>query len=288
MERRLLLVLLAHAGEAVSVDRLVDALWGETPPRSAERTLHAYVARLRRLLEPGRARGADPATIVTSGRGYRLVVAGSQVDAARFESETDAAAQLLETGDAAAARECFVRALGFWRGDEAYAEIADSDVGRTEQRRLGEVRAVALEHRIECDLASGATQQLVAELEALVAEYPFRERLWGQLMVALYRAGRQADALQAFQRARRSLVDELGVEPGPELRELEAAVLAHDPSLLAPSGRRAGTEPRRELPIALESMSAVVVGREAEQAALEAAWADAVSGRGRVRLGRGG
>ena len=225
--RALLALLLLHAGEVVSVDRLVDKLWGESPPPTAAKNVQGYVARLRRAL------GDD--VLVTHAPGYALRVDLEQVDASRFRRLVEEAR--LEEPAAAARR--LEDALALWHGaplaDFTYEPFAQDEISR-----LGELRLSALEERVEADLALGRHAAVVAELESLVRAHPVRERLQGQLLVALYRCGRQADALKAYRVARRRFVDELGVEPSPELKRIERAILDHDPSLEAP--------PRRDRP----------------------------------------
>ena len=277
-ERLVLGVLLAGAGTVVSVDGLVDAVWGERPPRTAERTIHAYIARLRRTLEPRHQPGGTQTVIETVGRGYRLAIDPDQLDAGRFEQMARSGANQLGAGDAAAAATALRAALAEWRGD-AYAGLADVGPCAAEATRLESLRLTAVEDKVDADLAAGQTAALVAEIEAAVAEQPFRERRWGQLMVALYRSGRQGDALAAYQRARRVLVDELGVEPGPDLRRLEAAVLAQDPDLDWTPGSARPTEPGG-LPLALAAVGSAFVGREREIGWLQSAWAAAAGGHG--------
>jgi DNA-binding SARP family transcriptional activator len=224
-QRALLAVLLLHAGEVVPTERLIDALWGERPPRSAPNSVHIYVSQLRRALGDGR--------LVTRGRGYALQLEPGQLDLERFERLLARGRELLGAGDARAAAETLRDALALWRGlwlaDFAYEPFAQGEIARLEALRLA-----AHEERIESDLRLGRHAELVPELEALVREEPLRERLRAQLMLALYRCGRQADALDAYHQARRTLVEELGLEPGPDLQELERAILRHDPSLEAP------------------------------------------------------
>lgn len=224
-QRALLAVLLLHRGETVSTDRLIDDLWGERAPASALKSVQVYVSHLRKLV--------GPEALLTQGRGYRLAVSPEQVDAERFEELAAAGRRALEAGDAERGSRTLREALALWRGpalaDLAYEAFAQADVRRLDEARLG-----AVEDRADADLALGRHQQLVGELEALVREHPLRERLQGQLMLALYRSGRQADALDRFREARGALRDELGLEPGPELRELERAILDHDPELKAP------------------------------------------------------
>jgi DNA-binding SARP family transcriptional activator len=284
-ERLLLAHLLARPNQVVSVEALVQGLWGEQPPPTAAKTLQSHVKRLRRVLEPGRTRGAAGEVLVTRQPGYLLRVAPGALDAARFEELTAKARRALADGAAPAAGAMLREALGLWQG-QAFEEFLDTDVGAAESDRLAELRLVAQEDRIEADLQVGRHRELVAELEGLVREQPLRERLWAQLMLALYRAGRQADALLAYQRARSVLVEELGIDPGTELRRLHAAVLAQDPGLdLQPTGDVAAA---RELPEALQAVGPAFVGRAAEVAWLRAAWTRAIDGRGGVVLVAGG
>jgi YVTN family beta-propeller protein len=227
-QRALLAVLLVHRGEAVSTDRLVDALWAEQAPASAAKIVQGYVSHLRRALGDG--------LLVTRGGGYLLQTAPGQVDLDRFEPLVAEGRRALEVGDARVASERLREALALWRGpplaDFAYERFAQAEIARLEEARLA-----ALEDRIDADLAFGEHAQLVSELESLVHQHPLRERLQAQLMLALYRCGRQADALERYQQARRELV-EVGVEPGRVLRELERAILAQDPALDARPTRR--------------------------------------------------
>jgi WD40 repeat protein/DNA-binding SARP family transcriptional activator len=284
-ERLLLALLLTRPNQVVSVEALVQGLWGEQPPPTAAKTLQSHVKRLRRVLEPGRARGAAGEVLVTRQPGYLLRVAPGALDAARFEELTDKARRALDDGAAPAAGAMLREALGLWQG-QAFEEFLDTDVAVAEADRLAELRLVAQEDRIEADLRVGRHRELVAELEGLVRDQPLRERLWAQLMLALYRAGRQADALLAYQRARSVLVEELGIDPEAELRRLHAAVLAQDPGLdLQPTGDVAAA---RELPEALQAVGPAFVGRAAELAWLRAAWTRAIDGRGGVVLVAGG
>jgi YVTN family beta-propeller protein len=244
--RAVLAILLLHANEVVSSDRLIDELWGEQPPPSAAKSLQAHVSRLRQSLEPGGAASPD-SVIVTRGGGYLIRVEPDELDRARFESLLDEGTKALADGGPERAAELLREALSLWRGpplaDLAYEPFAQSEVARLEELRLS-----AVEQRIEAELALGHHAQVVGELESLVGRHPFRERLRAQFMLALYRSGRQAEALEAYQDARRALVDELGIEPGEELKALQGAILAHDPALggSAPPrrpGRREATAP---------------------------------------------
>jgi YVTN family beta-propeller protein len=224
-QRGLLAILLLRRGEAVSSDRLIDELWGERPPATAAKTLQGYVSHLRKALGNG--------VLVTRGGGYLLDVTPDQVDADRFEAEVGEARRALATGDTARARELLNSALGLWRGealaDLAYEPFAQRDVARLEAERLG-----ALEDRIDADLLLGHHREVVGELEGLVDLHPHRERLLRQLMLALYRCGRHADALDVYRRGRQTLQEELGLETGPELRALEQRILTHDKTLDPP------------------------------------------------------
>jgi DNA-binding SARP family transcriptional activator/streptogramin lyase len=220
-QRKLLAILLLHAGEAVSADRLIEELWQGKPPGTAAKALQGYVSSLRKQL------GQE--TVETVGAGYRLDVAAEQIDAGRFE-ELLAEARRLERAPAAARLR---EALALWRG-QALADFAYDDFARHEIERLEELRLSCIERRIDLELALGHHDDLVAELDALVHTHPLRERLRGHLMVALYRAGRQAEALDAYQAARTALRDELGLEPSEDLQALQRAILDHDASLAAP------------------------------------------------------
>jgi predicted ATPase/DNA-binding SARP family transcriptional activator len=225
-QRQLLAILLLHADEVVSVDRLIDALWGAQPPPTAAKSLQAHLSRLRKTL--GRAD-----LILTRSGGYSLSVGREQIDSCRFERLATRGRERLAAGDLDGARDDLASALGLWRGapltEFAYDAFAQAEIGRLEELRL-----TALEDRIESELGRGGHAELVGELESLIKEQPLRERLRAQLMLALYRSGRQAEALAAYQDARRLLVDELGIEPSPSVRELERRILAQDPMLAPP------------------------------------------------------
>jgi DNA-binding SARP family transcriptional activator len=224
--RALLALLLLEPGRPVSADRLIDELWGDEPPESAGVSLRVLVSRLREALA---AVGASE-VIVTRTPGYALNIASDQIDAQRFEARLARGRGELGAGDAPSAAATLRDALALWRGP-ALADVADPPAAAAEATRLEEMRLMALEERIQADLACGRHDLVLGELESLVRAHPFRERLWAARMVALYRCGRQAEALAAFTELRERLVEELGIEPGPELRDLQAAVLAHDPKL---------------------------------------------------------
>jgi DNA-binding SARP family transcriptional activator len=237
--RALLALLALRAGEVVSTERLIDQLWGPTPPPTAAKALHGLVSILRRRLEPDRDRRAGATVVETRAPGYVLSLDRDQVDAHRFRSMLAAAA-----GAPAAAKAALLReALELWRGpaldDFAYEPFAQAPIADLEESRL-----TALEERVEADLALNRHAELVAELEGLTAEHPLRERLRGQLLLALYRCGRQAEALEVYRDAQRLFVDELGIEPSPALQALQRSVLIQDPALDAP-GAPVSLETRR-------------------------------------------
>lgn len=225
MERCLLAVLAVHCGEAVSAASLVDALWGDDPPRTAGKTLQNYVLRLRRAMA-----GVAGPSIVTQPSGYCLRAPPGMVDAKLAESLIGEGRGELAGGDPAAAAWLLRRAVDLWRGS-ALQEFADRPFAAAETSRLEELREAALEDLFDAELALGRHHEVVAGLEGLVARQPLRERRWGQLMVALYRDGRQAEALDAFHRLRRVLDEDLGVAPSAELRLLHQAVLRHSAEL---------------------------------------------------------
>jgi YVTN family beta-propeller protein len=243
-ERELLAVLLLHAGAVVSRERLIDELWGESPPPTAGKALNVHVSQLRKALARN---GHEP--IATQPPGYALRVEPEQLDAARFERLVAEAREHTAVGEVGDARALLAEALSLWRGP-ALDGIELESAARTEASRLEELRLAAQMERIDCDLALGSHDKVIAELETLVAEHPLRERLRGQLMLALYRAGRQADALRVYQEGRKTLVEELGLEPSAPLQRLEHAILNHDPTLELPAGIPgpdvvSPTEPRR-------------------------------------------
>src|SRR5262245_54981597 len=229
-ERTILACLIARAGRVVSVDDLIEELWGEQPPRAPEKTLISYVSRLRRDLQSRRPAGSSADIISHRADGYSLDLDGQEIDAIRFQQLAEEGHRLLDADRLTEADPVLEAALGLWRGD-AYQGYRYTAFGATEADRLDELRRTAAEDLIESRLAGSDPGQLVPELEAMVREEPLRERRLAQLMVALYRAGRQAEALRAFTRARDVLVGQLGVEPGPELQRLQAAILAHEPAL---------------------------------------------------------
>ena len=244
-QRAVLAMLALEPNATVSVDRLIDGLWGEEPPASAGKMVQLYVSQLRRVLAVGAAE------IVTHGRGYELRVPEEAVDATRFERLVDLA-ERTNGASRATARE----AIELWRG-AALADVAGEPFAAAEIRRLDELRLRASELAIEADLADGRTHDALAQLERLIELHPLRERLHAQRMLALYRSGRQAEALEAYQHVRRLLVEQIGAEPGPELRRLHDAVLRQDPALDAVVPQRPaeaaepgrGRAPRRRAPL---------------------------------------
>jgi DNA-binding SARP family transcriptional activator len=274
-QRALLALLVLHANEALSSDRLIDELWGEEPPATAAKTLQAHISRLRKALDGRSASRGE--LVLTREHGYELRVDPERVDCHSFERLILEGRSELVAGRPERAASAFESALALWRGpplaDLDHAQLAQIEIGR-----LNELRVVAQEELIEARLALGRHAEVVVALEALIAQHPYRERLRAQLMLAMYRSERQADALQAYQDARKKLVDELGIEPGERLRELEQAVLAQDPALALVSPGPDEPEP------ALAARARAFVGRDAELAELLRGLDDAFAGRGRLFL----
>src|SRR5262245_1309693 len=235
-QRAVLAVLLLEANRVVPVDRLAEDVWGGHPPPGSVTTLHSYVFHLRRALEPGRPPGHAGEVLVTKDRGYLLRVKVGHLDAAVFEEGGAAGRAALEAGRYAEAAQTLRTALGLWRGP-VLADLADHGFARPEAARLEELRLAAVEDRIDADLALGRHQALDGELERLAWYYRLREPLPGQLMLALYRCGRQAEALAAYRRVHGLLAGELGIDPGEPLQRLHGSVLAHDPALEWNGGR---------------------------------------------------
>jgi len=249
--RAVLALLLVAGGRVVPAEQLAEELWEGSPPPGAAGTLRSHVSRLRALTGPD-------AALIARGGGYALAAGPDRLDAARFERLAGAGREALEHGEAAAAAGRLREALGLWRG-RALADVVSVEALAREGARLEELRLVAVEGRIEAEIELGAAAEAAGELAGLVGAYPVRERLWRLLVLALYRCGRQADALAAYRRARAVLAGELGIEPGEELRALEQAVLRQQVPAAAP--RRA----RHNLPARLTSF----LGREQELAALD-------------------
>jgi DNA-binding SARP family transcriptional activator len=238
-QRALLAILTLHANEVVSVDRLIDELWGEHPPSTGVHTVQVFVSRLRTAL------GSAGERLITRSPGYVLELGVDEIDAVQCERLYSSACAALAAGEAGDAAARLRDAAALWRGpplaDFTYEPFAQAAIARLE-----ELRVSCREELVEAELALGRHAELVADLEAFVREHPFRERPRGQLMLALYRSGRQAEALEAFHQARRALVDELGVEPSGALRELEQAILQQDESLRAPSQLPTHAAPKTE------------------------------------------
>ena len=266
-ERTLLAHLVAYAGQVVPSTALIESLWGDDPPRSAAKSLQTYVLRLRNSLEPDRH--GKPRLLLTDDAGYQLAISALDTDAGRFSRLAELAGQALAGGRPEAAVEASRDALDLWRGT-AYAGCEDTAFGQAEARRLDELRQSVVVTRMEAHLALGRESAVVPELERRVGEHPLHERLWELLMLAYYRSGQQAQALAAYDRVRGTLADELGVDPGHGLRQLQARILAQDPTLQL-ARRRATLPPelRDETPL---------VGRDAELQALREAWQRTLAG----------
>jgi predicted ATPase/DNA-binding SARP family transcriptional activator len=256
--RGLLAMLLLHANEAVSAERLALALWGEEAPVGAVKTVQVHVSRLRRALE-------DPDLLMTTPAGYRLRVRPGELDVERFEQRVADGRGALADGEPEGASALLREALELWRGP-ALAEVSALPFAPAEIARLEEQHLEALELLVEADLAIGRHAELIGELHQLTGEHPWRERLHAQLMLALYRSGRQADALEAYRHAREVLVEQLGIEPGAELHDLHEAILAHDPALDTPPATGGGPSDERDH--TLPAPPNLTIGREQDLAAV--------------------
>ncbi|MER6173721.1 BTAD domain-containing putative transcriptional regulator [Streptosporangium sp. NPDC001681] len=287
-QRAVVARLVAAGGHVVSTDRFIDDLWRGQPPPKALAALQVYVSNLRRVLEPGRLPRTPATVLVSAAPGYRLRLEPERVDAWLFPRLVDAAGAALAAGDGARALEAVDRALALWQGP-AYAEFADDEWAEPEAVRLDELRLVAVEHRAEALLVLGRNAEI--ELEQHVRAHPLRENAVRLLALAYYRAGRQADALATIRKARETLADELGVDPGPALRALEGDILAHADSLNRPATPASGAdgvavgEPeqdRSERDLDAPDLATApvpdLVGRTEEMATLQA-----VADRGRLR-----
>lgn len=276
--RRLLAALVVSGGRANGADELVDALWDETPPASARKLLQVYVSQLRKALPDGVA-------VVTRPAGYALELDGASLDAARFERLVDEAGRALDDGNPALAASLADQALGLWRGP-AYADLVYADFVRSEAERLEELRLVATETRLDAQLRLGRHDEALREILVLADEHPLREREQELAMLALYRSGRQVDALERFTALRRRLDEELGLEPGPRLRDLQRRILQQDPMLDAPGGRVDGWGAIPEPPNALvgrdhelDALCVALIGRDVRLLVLTGA-----GGSGKTRL----
>lgn len=268
--RALLAVLLRRPGRVVAGDVLAEALWGDDPPKSAAKNIQTYVHQLRRRL-------GDPGRIVHQNSGYLLRAGRDERDVARFDDLVEAARSAEAGGEPGRASELFRDALALWRG-EAYSGMADIPIVAAEAARLAEVRLSVLAQRVDVDIRLGRHTELVGELTALAGEHPLREWIWAQLMLALYRCGRRADALKAYRRARDVLVEETGLEPGRELRDLHEAILVGAPFLDLPgaTGTRTAAPPEPEprvvaVPRMLPGDIGDFTGHEAELTGIDAA-----------------
>src|SRR5215218_1999746 len=246
----LLAKLLLHANQVVSTDELIEAVWGEEPPPTVRQSLQNHVAALRKTIEAGNA-SAPPRTLLTRDPGYLLRIDPERLDLHRFQRLDRSGRQALSKGDPATAANLLRRALALWRGPALADVAASTGIAWPELIGVEELQLATVEARIEADLALGRHHELAAELDTLVRLHPLREHLHGQLMLALYRSGRQADALAAYRAARKTLVNELGIEPSVGLQRLEQAILAQDPALellvpARPAGRPDADEGDRQ------------------------------------------
>lgn len=260
--RMLVAALALHPNRVVPAERLIESLWGGAPPASAANTLQGYISHVRRVLAGE--------VIETRPPGYVLAVDADQVDAVRFERLVADGRRALQAGDPAQAGAGFARALALWRGP-ALADFAYEEFAQAEATRLEELRLVTYEHLLEAELAVGNDDAVVGQAGALVEQHPFRERLWAHLLVALYRTGRQSEALRAYGRLRRLLADELGIDPSPDLQRLEEAILRHELAPAPPSAPAVvpAAGAGGELPAAFAyTEQAPLLGRERELTAL--------------------
>ena len=284
----MLALLLLAGGETVATDRLVDELWGERPPPTAVTALQGYVSALRKAL--------GPEVVVTRAPGYAVAVPGAEVDLRRFKAALRSGREALARGEHAAAARMLRNGLAQWRGGPL-ADLAGEPFAAAAIRDLEELRLEAWETCFEAELALGRHSAVIGEIGALARKHPLRERLWRQLMLALYRDGRQSEALDAYRQARRTMVEQVGLEPGPALRALEQAILEHDPALGSPEAAPALSPPpapareprrkrhRRRARIALAALAVPVavtvvvlaVTREHRATGLAAAPADSVA-----------
>jgi DNA-binding SARP family transcriptional activator len=284
-QRAVLAILLVHANRTVSLEHLVDELWGEEPPAQAIGSLQAYVSHLRRLLEPGRGPRTPARVLVSQSPGYRMAVAADALDAARFEALAAQGRRLLEGDRPGPADATLGQALALWRG-AVLADFPHAPFARAERTRLDELRLAAFEDRVAAGLALGRHASVVTELDRSIAANPYRESLHGLRMLALYRAGRQADALSAYRDARRMLDEDLGVQPGPQLERLHQQILNHAPELDRPATVRpepvGAADPPPPDPA--DPPGQTMVGRADQVAVLARALAATVAGRGRLVL----
>src|SRR3954463_14172489 len=277
--RALLTLLLGDANRVVGVDRIVATLWGDDPPPTVTGTLQAYVSHVRRVLEPGRGPREAPAVLLTRSPGYLLRTDAADLDSLRFPELVDEGDRAVRGGDAARGVSLLDQALELWRG-EPLAELGDDPAVGTDRLRLVELHVRARERRCDALLALGRADAAVTDLQHLVAENPLRERLWARLVTALYAADRQADALEAVRKCTELLRDELGIDPGPELRDLEQAVLRQNPRLTerVPRPKLTVAPPPAPAPTAAPDAEAIV-GRVQERDRLRAVAEQVAAGR---------
>ena len=276
-QRALLAALVISANRVVAVDHLVEELWGDEAPARAMASLQAYVSRLRRLLQPAGPNRSRSDVIVTQPPGYLLRIDPAAVDAVRFERGAVDGMRLLADGDAVAALQALDTALGLWRG-APYADFMFEEFAQGEIARLNELRLAAVEARLVALTRAGQVGTAIAEAEALVRDDPLREGAWAALMTGLYLAGRQADALRAYQRSRAVFAEELGIEPAPALQELEASILRQSPDL----GATPAAPSVVAVPAAPEPVEETIVGRAGELAEVDTVLVEALAGRGRA------
>jgi predicted ATPase/DNA-binding SARP family transcriptional activator/Tfp pilus assembly protein PilF len=274
---RLLTALVVAAGRACAVDELVEAVWGESPPASARSLVQVYVSQLRKALPDG-------IEVATRRGAYAVELAPEQLDAARFERLLAECGSARQSGNAALAASLADRAIGLWRG-RAYGDLAYEEVASRESERLEELRLVAVEERIDAELGLGRHDDVLAEVLRVAGEHPYRERLQGQAMLALYRCGRQSEALKHYADVRARLREEVGLEPVPALRELQRRILQHDPGLVPPQSARAAVNlPVPPTPLVgrereLDELAALLDRRDARLITLTGA-----GGSGKTRL----
>jgi DNA-binding SARP family transcriptional activator len=286
-KERLIVVLLAlNIGRVVPIDRLVDATWADEPPKSANTTVRVLVSRLRKTLAAAGCREV----IDTRPPGYLMAADSVDVDVQRFQALADRGRARLAAGSAPEAAAILRAALDIWRGDR----LAEADNPRLagEAARLAEARLSTLQARVDADLACGRHLDLIGELDELCHNHRLREPLWAQRMLALYRCGRQADALAAYQQLRITLADELGLDPGSDVRKLQAAILAQDPTLVQPPAERPAARPPpaslpADIPVPLPaplrvSETVACLGRDLQLGELRAAWERALTGEPRM------
>ncbi|CCH85723.1 Transcriptional regulator, putative ATPase, winged helix family [Modestobacter italicus] len=276
--RALLTLLLSQPGRVVGIDRIVDTLWGDDPPPTVTGTLQSYVSQLRRALEPGRGPRQAPAVLLTRPPGYAVQVAEEDLDLLVFTRLVEDGDRAVTAGDPDRGVALLDRAMDLWRG-EPLAELSDAPGASTERLRIVELHVRAQERRCDALLALGRPEAAISDLQRLVAENPLRERLWARLVTALYQADRQAEALDACRRCAALLREELGIDPGPELRDLERAVLTQDPRLVQ-------RLPRPELPPSVTGGPAppasTLVGRLPELARLTSVVDEVGAGHARL------